>query len=59
MTTRANVAHKAKEAAEAVIVKAKATKEAAKDVSNKLNALDMNTVLGLVGGKRPIYLNVS
>ena len=39
------MAHKAKEAAEAVIAKAEATKEAAKDVSNKLDELDMNTFI--------------
>ena len=36
------MAHKAKKAAEAAIIKAESTKEAAKDVSNKLGALDMN-----------------
>ena len=41
----ADVAHKAKEAAEAAIAKAEATKEAAKDVFDKLEALDMKTFI--------------
>ena len=39
------MAHKAKAAAEAIITKAEAIKAAAKDVSNKLEALDMNTFI--------------
>ena len=42
---RANAAHTAKEAAADAIVEAEATKEAAEDVSNKLNALDMKTFI--------------
>ena len=39
------MAHKVKEAAEAAIAKAEATKAAARDVSDKLEALDMNTFI--------------
>ena len=39
------MAHKAKEAAEAVIAKAEVTKAAAEDVSKQLEALDMNTFI--------------
>ena len=39
------MAQKAKEKAEAEIAKAEATKESAKDVSNKLDALNMNTFI--------------
>ena len=45
LTGRANAAHKAKEAAQAAIADAEATKAAAKDVSNELDDLDLNTFI--------------
>ena len=45
LTARANAADKAKKAAKAAIAKAEATKAAAVDVSNKLDALDMNSFI--------------
>ena len=42
LTSRANEAHEKKEAAEAAIANAEATKAAAEEVSNQLSGLDMN-----------------
>ena len=45
LATRANAAHKAMEAAEAAIEEGEVAEAAARDLSNKLDALDMNSFI--------------